>query len=114
MVAQICKPKASASANSMKPSTASTVRSSAFVAKCRYGAFLETPKRSALLILSAANRLEAETLIHTDPYWIEGLVESHTITEWNPMFGSLQSRKNRFLLKLRRLARKRNKSVSGI
>lgn len=47
-----------------------------------------TPLRSALLILSVADREEAIAIVEKDPYAIEGLIESMTVMEWNPIFGT--------------------------
>jgi uncharacterized protein len=52
---------------------------------------VETPLKSALLILSAGSRQAAIDLLATDPYMSEGLVTDCTVTEWDPIFGTYNS-----------------------
>jgi uncharacterized protein YciI len=45
------------------------------------------PRRSGFLIMSAASRQEVEAAVSQDPFAREGLIESLTIFEWDPLFG---------------------------
>ena len=47
-----------------------------------------TPHRSGFLIFTAPDRAAAEALVAADPFAIEGLIDSLTITEWDPLFGA--------------------------
>ncbi|MES2440274.1 MAG: YciI family protein [Verrucomicrobiota bacterium] len=51
----------------------------------------QTPIRSALLIVSAADGESAAEFISTDPFVIKGQVGEMTITEWSPYFGALNN-----------------------
>ena len=42
---------------------------------------------SALLIFTAENEQEVRTLLDQDPFHEAGLIESSTITQWNPIIG---------------------------
>ncbi|GAA3311552.1 YciI family protein [Streptomyces cinereospinus] len=55
------------------------------------GPFLQTPLKSALLILTADSRQAAIDLIATDPFMSEGLITDCTVTEWDPIFGTYNS-----------------------
>ncbi|MFM7028323.1 MAG: YciI family protein [Chakrabartia sp.] len=46
-------------------------------------------KRAGFIIMTVADRAEAQGLIEQDPFAIEGLIDELTILEWTPMFGSL-------------------------
>jgi uncharacterized protein YciI len=45
------------------------------------------PHRSGFLIMSAGSRQEVEAAVSRDPFAREGLIESLTIFEWDPLFG---------------------------
>lgn len=49
----------------------------------------QTPIRSALLVVAAADRPAAAAFLSTDPFVTEGQIGGMTITEWNPIFGVL-------------------------
>lgn len=53
------------------------------------GPFVDTPVRSAMLIIDAADRDALDAIIASDPFSIEGLIEDMTVTAWDPMFGAL-------------------------
>jgi uncharacterized protein YciI len=59
------------------------------------GPFIGTTHKSAMLILSAANRDEVLDVIARDPFTIEGLVEDMTVTEGDPMFGTYHGESSR-------------------
>lgn len=52
------------------------------------GPFVDTPVRSAMLIIDAPDRGSLDAIIASDPFAIEGLIADMTVTEWNPMFGA--------------------------
>lgn len=52
------------------------------------GPFIDTPVKSAMLIIDAPDRSALDAIIASDPFAIEGLIEDMTITEWDPMFGA--------------------------
>lgn len=60
-------------------------------------------EKEALLIFKVKDLNELQQLIEKDPYWYEGLVAKHTIDEWDPMFGSLQTPKHKLMIKLSKL-----------
>jgi uncharacterized protein YciI len=47
-----------------------------------------TPLRSGFLIFTAPDRAAVEGLVARDPFAIEGLIETLTIIEWDPLFGA--------------------------
>ena len=47
--------------------------------------------KSALLIMCAASRKVLESLIATDPFAIQGLIENMTIDKWDPIFGTFNN-----------------------
>ncbi len=47
-----------------------------------------TALRSGFLIFTAPDRATIEALVAADPFAIEGLIESLSITEWDPLFGA--------------------------
>lgn len=46
------------------------------------------PKRAGFLIFRAASRARVDALISNDPFASEGLIETSTVTEWDPLFGT--------------------------
>ncbi len=56
------------------------------------GPLIDTPVRSALLIMSAPDRQTLESLISTDPFAVHGLIEAMTVREWDPIFGIFNDR----------------------
>ena len=46
------------------------------------------PHRTGLLIFKAADRASVEGLMARDPFAINGLITSMTITEWDPLLGA--------------------------
>jgi uncharacterized protein YciI len=59
------------------------------------GPFAGTPVKSAMLVMSAANREELLGVIAKDPFAIEGLIEDMTVTEWDPIFGAFADKSSR-------------------
>ena len=57
-------------------------------------------EKEAILIFYCKDRTALHHLIEEDPYWYEGLVADYTINEWDPMFGSFQARRHRFMIQL--------------
>jgi uncharacterized protein YciI len=55
------------------------------------GPLVNTPVKSAMIILKVASLKEAEELVKQDPYTIEGQVGELSIVEWDPMFGKYQN-----------------------
>lgn len=47
-----------------------------------------TPKRSGFLVFKTASRDAVERCIANDPFAIEGVIDSLTIEEWDPLFGA--------------------------
>lgn len=52
------------------------------------GPLIGTPLRSGFLIFTAPDLTRVEALVAADPFAVEGLIESLTITEWDPLFGA--------------------------
>ncbi len=52
------------------------------------GPVLDTPVRSAMLIIEAVDRDHLDAIIATDPFHSEGLIEDRTVTRWDPVFGA--------------------------
>ncbi len=52
------------------------------------GRLIGTPLRSGFLIFTVPDRAKVEALVAADPFAVEGLIESLTITEWDPLFGA--------------------------
>ncbi len=52
------------------------------------GPHIGTPLRSGSLIFTVPDRATAEALVAADPFAIEGLIETLSITEWDPVFGA--------------------------
>jgi uncharacterized protein len=67
------------------------------------GPLINTPVKSAMLILKVENIEEAQNIVAKDPYTIQGLVGESTLLEWDPFFGKYQTFKHKMLLNLRRL-----------
>lgn len=67
------------------------------------GPLINTPIKSAMLILKVKNIEEARNIVAKDPYTIQGLVGESTLLEWDPFFGQYQTFKHKMLLNLRRL-----------
>lgn len=44
--------------------------------------------KSALLIMIAPDKASLETIIASDPFAEEGLIQNMTIREWDPIFGA--------------------------
>lgn len=57
-------------------------------------------EKEAYLIFKVKDINQLQQLIEKDPYWYEGLVSDYTINEWDPMFGALQNRRHRIMIKL--------------
>jgi uncharacterized protein YciI len=47
-----------------------------------------TTLRSGFLIFTAPDRAAIAAMVARDPFAIEGLIETLTITEWDPLFGA--------------------------
>ncbi|AMV61022.1 Hypothetical protein ADU72_0524 [Pediococcus damnosus] len=43
-------------------------------------------RKEAMLVMVADNEESLMDVIKEDPYWIQGLVDSYTINEWQPIF----------------------------
>ncbi len=67
------------------------------------GPLINTPVKSAMLILKVENVEEAQKIVAKDPYTIQGLVGESTLLEWDPFFGQYQTFKHKMLLNLRKL-----------
>jgi uncharacterized protein len=52
------------------------------------GRLIGTKLRSGFLIFTVPDRAAVETLVAADPFAIEGLIETVTIIEWDPLFGA--------------------------
>ncbi|WP_158742052.1 YciI family protein [Acidisphaera sp. L21] len=52
------------------------------------GRLVGTPLRSGFLIFTVPDRATVEALVAADPFATEGLIETLTITEWDPLFGA--------------------------
>jgi len=59
------------------------------------GPFVSTPHTSLMFILLADSQEKAFKLVKKDPLMIHGLVSEYTITEWNPVFGAFEGKKNK-------------------
>ena len=59
------------------------------------GPFVGGDVKSAMLIMSAANREELLELIAKDPFAIEGLIADMTVSEWDPLFGAFEGKSSR-------------------
>ncbi len=55
------------------------------------GPVKNSPLRTGFLIFKAASRKEVEALIEQDPFSIQRLIVSLTISEWDPLFGEFAS-----------------------
>lgn len=58
------------------------------------GPFISAPHKSAMFILLTDSQEKAFKLIKKDPLMIHGLVSEYTITEWSPVFGAFEDKKN--------------------
>ena len=52
-------------------------------------------KRAGFIIMTVADREEAERLVAEDPFAIEGLIDELTILQWDPMFGAFSGESSR-------------------
>lgn len=52
------------------------------------GRLIGTALRSGFLIFVVPDRTTVEALVAKDPFAIEGLLESLSIVEWDPLFGA--------------------------
>jgi uncharacterized protein YciI len=52
------------------------------------GPLIGAPLRSGFLIFTVPDRAKVEALVAADPFAVERLIESLTITEWDPLFGA--------------------------
>jgi uncharacterized protein YciI len=52
------------------------------------GPLIGAPLRSGFLIFTVPDRAKVEALVAVDPFAVERLIESLTITEWDPLFGA--------------------------
>ncbi|HEY8720444.1 YciI family protein [Pengzhenrongella sp.] len=59
------------------------------------GGLVGTPTKSALLIMSAANREDLLAVIAKDPFQIHGLVSDMSVNEWDPIFGTYHDESSR-------------------
>ena len=55
------------------------------------GPLTSGPVHSGLLILSAARRDDVITALAGDPFTLQGVNESVSVEEWDPIFGILQN-----------------------
>ncbi|TCD05928.1 hypothetical protein EZ449_15845 [Pedobacter frigidisoli] len=69
------------------------------------GPLLNTPVKSAMLIIKVENVEEAQYIVAQDPFTIQGLVGESTLLEWDPFFGKYQTFKHKMLLTLQKLFR---------
>lgn len=56
------------------------------------GPFNHVAGKSALLIMSAPDRVALESVIATDPFAVEGLIANMSIRAWDPIFGVFNDR----------------------
>jgi uncharacterized protein YciI len=56
------------------------------------GPFTDTGVKSAMLILSAADRPSLDRLVASDPFAEHGLIDNMAVHEWDPIFGVLNER----------------------
>ena len=56
------------------------------------GPFTNPDIKAALLIMCAPDRPTLDSLISSDPFAKEGLIENMTIEEWDPIFGAFNDR----------------------
>ena len=56
------------------------------------GPFSDRTLRSAMLIISAADRVSLDQLIATDPFAEHGLIANMSVNEWDPIFGAFNNR----------------------
>jgi hypothetical protein len=52
-------------------------------------------KRAGFIIMTVDSMEEAQRLVDADPFAIEGLIDTLTILEWNPMFGAFAEESKR-------------------
>ena len=52
-------------------------------------------KRAGFIIMTVANRGEAQALVDADPFAVEMLIDELTILEWNPIFGAFAGEEGR-------------------
>jgi uncharacterized protein len=52
------------------------------------GRLIGTKLRSGFLIFTVPDRAAVEALVAADPFAVEGLIETLTIIEWDPLFGA--------------------------
>jgi uncharacterized protein YciI len=52
------------------------------------GPFNGEANKAALLIMSAPDKRALASIIASDPFSIEGLIENMTVREWDPIFGA--------------------------
>lgn len=56
------------------------------------GPFPKADTKSALLIMVAPDVAALRSIISSDPFAEEGLIENMVITEWDPIFGAFNDR----------------------
>jgi uncharacterized protein YciI len=59
------------------------------------GRLIRPPYRSGLIILTVADRAEADALIANDPFAKQGLINELSIQEWDPFFGVFSTESSR-------------------
>lgn len=67
------------------------------------GPLVNTPVKSAMIILKVASLKKAEELVKKDPYTIDGQVGELSIVEWDPLFGEYQNFKHKIMLFLQKI-----------
>lgn len=53
------------------------------------GPYVDEAADGALLIFSAESADEVDSLLRQDPMFVNGVVTSHEIREWNPVLGTV-------------------------
>ena len=53
------------------------------------GPFVDADQPSALLIFLCGSSDDLLATLNSDPFWQEGLIAERTISQWNPVIGSL-------------------------
>ena len=51
------------------------------------GPYPDADVKSAMLLIVAADEVEAHAIIARDPFAEHGLIENMTVTKWDPIFG---------------------------
>lgn len=61
------------------------------------GRLIGTKLRSGFLIFTVPDRVTVEALVARDPFAVEGLIETLTVIEWDPLFGAFAAESSGYL-----------------